>query len=316
MSNDITEKDTFTFVPRNLEDAMKLAELLANSDLVPKAFQDKPGDILVCVQKGAEIGLSPMSALESIAVVNGRATLYGDALLALVQASPHFEFIDENQSTEKVGVCIAKRKGSPAVTSTFTLDDAKRAGLLGKPGPWTQYTARMLKLRARGFALRDAFADALKGMSMREDVQDTTVSVQGPDAPALPPPSLKEKLQAQLAPPAAEELPPPPKLDLRLNENGAERERQAKLSDPVPDLYPTPEQRAATVSGLSAPMSDSQWESWHKEAVKYPTVFVAAKDALTIAHDHRPLNRAIRSRFRVAFEQIAKEQKVKLWTDK
>ncbi len=44
--------------------------------------------------------------------------------------------------------------------------------MLGKQGPWTQYPERMLKLRARGFTLRDAFPDVLKGIKAREEVED------------------------------------------------------------------------------------------------------------------------------------------------
>ena len=55
----------------------------------------------------------------------------------------------------------------------------KKAGLWGKAGPWSQYPKRMLQMRARSFALRDKFADALSGLLMAEEVQDysTTVDV-------------------------------------------------------------------------------------------------------------------------------------------
>ena len=151
----------FTLAPATLVEAMQLAEMMAKSDLVPKEYQGKPGSILLAVQLGLEVGLKPMQALRSIAVINGRATMYGDGLLALVQASPFYECHDESESSEKAGVCIVKRKGHEPYRVEFTLDDAKRAGLSGKPGPWQQYTARMLQLRARGFALRDKFADVL-----------------------------------------------------------------------------------------------------------------------------------------------------------
>ncbi len=54
----------------------------------------------------------------------------------------------------------------------LTHKDAKRAGLWGKGGPWTAYPKRMLQMRARGFALRDAFPDVLKGMISVEEAQD------------------------------------------------------------------------------------------------------------------------------------------------
>jgi hypothetical protein len=150
--------------------------MLAESNMVPKAYQNKPGDIMVCVQWGMELGLAPLQAMQNIAVINGKPSVWGDALIAMVQASPVCEDIEEwiegEGTPNPVAICIAKRKGRKPVTAKFSVDDARRAGLWGKQGPWTQYPQRMLKMRARGFALRDAFPDVLKGMITAEEAQD------------------------------------------------------------------------------------------------------------------------------------------------
>ena len=117
-----------------------------------------------------------MQALQDIAVINGRPCLWGDALLAIVQGHPHYESIKEEPVTKDGTVigysCTIKRQGHDAHTVLFTNDDAKRAGLLGKPGPWSQYPQRMLQMRARGFALRNMFSDALRGVKAAEEVRD------------------------------------------------------------------------------------------------------------------------------------------------
>ena len=162
----------FSLTPRNLTEAMEMAKLMANSDLVPKDFRDKPGNVLVAVQMGAELGLAPMQAIQNIAVVNGRPTVWGDAALALVKASPSYEWLTETVK-DGVATCTIKRRGEPEpISRTFTVADAKQAGLFGKQGPWTQYPQRMLQLRARAFALRDGFPDVLKGLAVREEVED------------------------------------------------------------------------------------------------------------------------------------------------
>ncbi len=211
-----TTQPAFSLTPRNLEEALKFADIMSKSDLVPRDFRDKPGNILVAIQKGLEIGLSPMAALESIAVINGRASLWGDALLGLVQVSPQYEWHNEAESVPTKGVCIVKRKGHEPHRVEFSIEDAKRAGLLGKSGPWQQYTARMLTLRARAFALRDKFADVLKGLSMAEEALDIPQSqpqtVSAEVQPAAPP-GLKDKLKARLEEPSAvivENVPPSP----------------------------------------------------------------------------------------------------------
>jgi len=164
------------FAPANLTEAMQFSDLLASSSMVPKAYQGKPQDILVCVQWGYEMGLAPMQALQNIAVINGKPSVYGDAMMALVQASPVCEdveeFFENEGSPNPIAVCIAKRKGRKPVTVKFSVEDAKRAGLWGKQGPWSAYPKRMMQMRARGFALRDAFPDVLKGMITAEEAQD------------------------------------------------------------------------------------------------------------------------------------------------
>jgi hypothetical protein len=164
------------FAPATLTEAVTFSEMLSNSNMVPKAYQGKPQDILVCVQWGMEMGLAPMQALQNIAVINGKPSVYGDAMMALVQASPVCEDVEEyfeNEGTPNpVAVCVAKRKGRKPVTAKFSVEDAKRAGLWAKQGPWSAYPKRMMQMRARGFALRDAFPDVLKGLISAEEAQD------------------------------------------------------------------------------------------------------------------------------------------------
>lgn len=160
-----------------LDDMWRFAQCVVKSGFAPKGME-KPESVLIAVEMGYEVGLSPMAALQNTAVVNGRPTIYGDAALALVRGSGLLDFYEEKQVGTKgkddFGYCVtAKRKGdSSSYSEAFTVADAKVAGLWGKPGPWSQYPARMLKFRARGFLLRDAFGDVLKGMRTYEEVRD------------------------------------------------------------------------------------------------------------------------------------------------
>jgi len=189
------------FAPATITEAMEFSKMLADSSMVPRAYQGKPQDIMVCVQWGYEIGLAPMQALQNIAVINGKPSVYGDAAMALVQASPVCEGVEEYMEGEgtpnPVAVCVAHRKGRKPVTAKFSVEDAKRAGLWGKQGPWQAYPKRMLAMRARGFALRDAFPDVLKGLITAEEAQDF------PDE--AKPKAARNPLDA-LAPPAAPEV--------------------------------------------------------------------------------------------------------------
>ena len=158
--------------PRNFEQALTFSQYLADSDMVPKDFKGKPGNCLVAMQWGAELGLKPLQALQNLAVINGRPALWGDAVIALVRSSPLCEFVIETDDGHSA-TCRVKRRGEPEQSRTFSVDDAKQAGLMGKQGPWMQYPKRMRQMRARAFALRDVFADVLKGIPMAEELQDT-----------------------------------------------------------------------------------------------------------------------------------------------
>ena len=97
--------------------------------------------------------------------------MYGDGLLAVVQGHKDYEWIQESVIND-VATCTIKRKHHEPHSVTFSKDDAKKASLWGKSGPWTQYPDRMLKMRARGFCIRDIFSDALRGIKTDEEVND------------------------------------------------------------------------------------------------------------------------------------------------
>lgn len=198
-----TELVKFSMEPRTLEEAMKYAEIIAKSDLVPKDYKGNPGNVLIAIQWGAEVGLKPLQALQNIAVVNGRPSLYGDAPLALVKNSGLLEdFREDFDEKTQTAICSAKRKGQPTIiTYSFGMDDAKKAGLWSKQGSWAQYPKRMLKMRARGFVLRDGFPDVLKGIAIGEEQED----VEPTNGEALPaPPSPPKRLSDQGPTPVAD----------------------------------------------------------------------------------------------------------------
>ena len=168
-----------TLAPQNMTEAMEFSKMLSRSSMVPQAYRGKDQDILVAVQWGYEVGLQPMQALQNIAVINGKPSIYGDAALALVKAHPLCRGVTERiegEGDQMRAVCIVKRAypgGEIEETmKTFSVENAKRARLWGKQGPWSQYPERMLTMRARGFAIRDAFPDAMKGIITQEEAAD------------------------------------------------------------------------------------------------------------------------------------------------
>lgn len=216
--------------PKSTAEAMELAKTLASSQLIPKAFQQRPGDVFVAMMWSHSLGIPIVQGLQGIAVINGKPSLYGDALLAVCMGSGQMADIEETvtgNADNLTATCKVTRRGKPTpVVSTFSMADARAAGLLGKPGPWKQYTSRMLKMRARAFALRDAFPDVLSGIASAEEMQDVegtatekateNVAEQVAKMPRrrskLPVQAPKEGTEAEVVKPAApaQELPLPP----------------------------------------------------------------------------------------------------------
>jgi hypothetical protein len=169
-------KRAWDLMPASLGDAMEIGKMIADSDFAPKDYRGKPANVVIAIQMGADVGLKPLQALQSIAVVNGKPSIYGDAALALALSSGQIESLKETDDGT-AAKCIIKRKGLEPVERTFSMDDAKTAGLLGKAGPWTNYPKRMRQMRARGFALRDAVPDLLMGLGLVEEAQDYAAAV-------------------------------------------------------------------------------------------------------------------------------------------
>jgi hypothetical protein len=202
--NELTTQgaETFSLTPRTLAEAMEFSKIIASSDMVPKDYVNKPGNVLVAVQTGAELGLKPMQSLQGISVINGRPGVWGDAMWALILSHPEYEDSTE-EKTDLYCKITLKRRGKSAVVVTFSMEDAKKAGLAGKQGPWQTAPKRMMQMRARAFAARDLFADALKGIKSVEELRDYPPEPErnmGPaDVVEQADPALAELIQAASA---------------------------------------------------------------------------------------------------------------------
>jgi len=172
-------------VPKSIDEAFRMAEAVCLSGMVPDSYKGAndratASKVLMGIMKGMEVGLPPITALSNIYIVNNRPSIWGDGALAVVQNHAEYfgcqEKIEGKPETDGyTATCEIKRKTASgevvATVRTFSWADAKRAALVNK-GPWRQYPQRMLQMRARAWCIRDSFADALSGLSIREEVED------------------------------------------------------------------------------------------------------------------------------------------------
>jgi len=221
-------------VPKNMDEVYRLAQAVAISGIAPKDMQTAE-KCTIAILHGLEVGLAPMTALQRIAIIGNRPTIWGDAALGLVEASGLSKYIKEwfeGEGDNRIAKCETHRIGKPeAVQREFSVSQAKTANLWGKAGPWQQYPDRMLQMRARAFCLRDVYPDVLGGLYIREEMDDSetparTVAMAPPVPPEPPAIEMSPEIEVVEAEPEARDG-IPAFLDRR-----KPKEAQAEIIDP------------------------------------------------------------------------------------
>ena len=221
------KSNALSVAPKTFTELQTFASMVSKTQLIPTAYRGKPEDIFVGMQWGLELGLKPLQALQNIAVINGKPSIYGDAMIGLARTHDACESIVEEFDDESMtAICKAKRKGQPEQVTKFSIEDAKTAKLWGKQGPWTQYPKRMLQMRARAFAIRDVFPDALQGLISQEEARDYPEEkqveaqvVEPPKKPAIAY-ATKEQTNGFIAKCAEEEIEIPEEILNQIEEGG------------------------------------------------------------------------------------------------
>jgi hypothetical protein len=169
-------------VPKSIAEVRELARMIALAEWAPDSYRDLDGNyvqqkIELAIMHGATVGLGPIAAVQSIAVIDGMPTIWGDGALSIVERSGLLEdMLEEYQSDPEEGlaaICTMRRRRRPTpIQNRFSMAMAEQAQLTRKEGPWQSYPQRMLKMRARSWTIRDGFADVLRGLHIREEVED------------------------------------------------------------------------------------------------------------------------------------------------
>jgi hypothetical protein len=160
----MTDTSIIPHQPRDVGEALALSERLSSSNLLPEALRRKPGDVLVILLTGAELGLAPMAALRSIAVINGKPVMAADLMVGLAMRSSACKYLRLVKSTSTEAVYETLREGHPEPTRmTWTMAQAQAAGLAGK-GSWRSYPDAMLRARCSAALCRAVYPDLLAGV--------------------------------------------------------------------------------------------------------------------------------------------------------
>jgi hypothetical protein len=169
------------FEIETFEQAWRFAQSLCAAGMVPKAYGNHPGAVLLIMQACAQLQIPIHVGLSNLTFVNGRFGIMGDLAHALVLRSGLLKkgtdirvvYTGERDKPDwTCTVSVHRADQAEPKSSSFSMADATRAGLAGKSGPWKEYRERMLYYRALGFLVRDVFPDVLMGFYTKEELDD------------------------------------------------------------------------------------------------------------------------------------------------
>ena len=169
-------------VPKNVDTdraaRWELAQAIVSARMAPNGMESAQ-KVMIAMEAGVELGIPAMASIQSIAIIKGRPCLWGDALIGVVRSSPLCLYVKEwieGDGEKMIAYCETHRRNEKdPVCRSFSVFDAQRAGLWKTKecdSPWWKYPKRMLQMRARAWCLRDVYADILKGVQIREEVED------------------------------------------------------------------------------------------------------------------------------------------------
>lgn len=148
-----------------LDEVKSYAEIARRAGILPRDLSEVAATAVILI--GKEIGIPPFQALRSISFIGGRVVLSVQLQLALARKQANVELKVDSETDDAVTVTL--KRASEGVTVSYTLADAKRAGLVRAGGTWEKFPRQMLRWRAIGDALRLIAPDVVMGLVDEEE---------------------------------------------------------------------------------------------------------------------------------------------------
>lgn len=183
---------------RVLEELREWATFARQAGIVPRelnAYQ-----IMTVIQAGREVGIPPLQALRMISMIGGRVVMSVQLQLSLARTKGVrvAKLVDGENYCE-----VTLTREDETVTTKYTLEDARRAGLIRPNSNWEKYPRQMLRWRAIGDALRIIAPDAVAGFLSPEEAESIppidaeTVEVVEPEPDPQPRRRARQQSEAQ-----------------------------------------------------------------------------------------------------------------------
>lgn len=165
------------YQPGALAAQMDYAKAMAASDLLPRQYQGKPANLLWAISYGQTLGVAPLTAVQSIHVINGKPTASADLIAGLVRRAGHKLRVNGD---DRRAVAQIIRADDPDFTFevVWTIERAHAAKLTSKD-TWKNFPAAMLKARAITEVARAACSEILQGTIYTPEELGANVDVDG-----------------------------------------------------------------------------------------------------------------------------------------
>jgi hypothetical protein len=155
------------------EQTFKLIQLLAPSFHVCRWYGlASPEQAVVVMAKAVDLGIPFTAAFDFFEVIENKPTLKPVGALALIHRDGRFDMKVDDTKPDRCVVWMRRRDTGFEHTVTYTVDDAKAAGLIrtDKAGAaWSRFLTDMLRNRAVGRCARIVAPDVLAGCYLSTD---------------------------------------------------------------------------------------------------------------------------------------------------
>lgn len=203
------------FAPTSMMEAWDLSAKLSKAALLPAVLKGRPEDVFLRIATGHDMGLSPAASLRLLSTIDDKVFMDWQLKVGRVKQSPLCQYFVMLETTEEQATFETHRVGEPiAQKLTYTMEMAKRQGLIKEKGAWVKNPWAQLRARAAASLATLVYPDVVQGLPAQEELDDFTERDITPSAPQFQPLRVVEKTpEKQVEKPAvveAEVLPPEP----------------------------------------------------------------------------------------------------------
>lgn len=205
MSTQVAVLEDFNNITKSVEGMQKLCAMLMNTKHYAKLGQE---GVFAVVAKARSLSIDPLDALNGgLYCVQGKVEMSAQMMNQLIRQAGH-SITKDPKSDDKICVLHGKRADTQDTwTESFSIDDAKKAGIYKEGGPWTKYTKDMLFARALSRLARQLYPDVIKGCYVEGEISQSLDAERNQAPVIVKPVQYITSEQAEILKAAFEEFP-------------------------------------------------------------------------------------------------------------